>query len=457
MDSVSFLLGILAGGVVASLIWIIVRMVIDSKEKSMINERNPYIVSIGEYVSEADSLLLSYSMGSVSKERLKSEIARLIDTIRKLYKPNLHLFEVFFVKYIETLLNYYASYIKESFSVQSVREEPVYREPKTVSIGRDEVLGASVAAPAIPATVVKSEPPNSVNPGNAALAQSMFGSEDEEEISDIMRLADPVPEKTKPVDNDEEEEFSLEPVSVSHLEVLPVEDADIPVFTPQDQVSAGDAADLQKEESAVIASASTPQEQESEFSFEEMTKDVLTVDEDNEAGFSSIVNKPLDDQKKQIKGVDSDDGDFSMETIMDLDMTKIPNFHSETAKITIRPQSLKPAQSTEEEDSEISFEPQKPQFSSQETKKIPPQSVSGLSPSADGEIKTPASFSKQKAELSAQLSQNDIKPQVIQKSPLITDRIIPEKNQSNPDREQYSITGDDVADQIDSFFGFDKE
>jgi gas vesicle protein len=130
MDTVSFLLGILAGGVVASLIWIIVKMIIDSKEKSIINERNPYLTSIGEYIAEADSLLLSYSMGSVSRERLKSEITRLIDTIRKLYKPNLHLFEVFFVKYIETLLNYYAGFLKESFSAQGVREEAVYRELK---------------------------------------------------------------------------------------------------------------------------------------------------------------------------------------------------------------------------------------------------------------------------------------------------------------------------------------
>jgi hypothetical protein len=59
--------------------------------------------------------------------------------------------------------------------------------------------------------------------------------------------------------------------------------------------------------------------------------------------------------------------------------------------------------------------------------------------------------------LSAQLSQTEIKPEIIQKSPVITDRIIPETSQSNSEKDQYTITGDDVADQIDSFFGFDKK
>ena len=232
MDTVSFLLGILAGGVVASLIWIIVKMIIDSKEKSIINERNPYLTSIGEYIAEADSLLLSYSMGSVSRERLKSEITRLIDTIRKLYKPNLHLFEVFFVKYIETLLNYYAGFIKESFSALGVREEAVYREPKTVSIPKDEVPGVSVTPSAKPAVAGNSEQSQGVKPTGAALVHSVFESDDEEDVDDIMCLADPVPETTKPVLGEDEDEFSFESASVAHLEVLPVEDADIPEFTP---------------------------------------------------------------------------------------------------------------------------------------------------------------------------------------------------------------------------------
>jgi hypothetical protein len=200
----------------------------------------------------------------------------------------------------------------------------------------------------------------------------VFESDDEEDVDDIMCLADPVPETTKPVLGEDEDEFSFESASVAHLEVLPVEDADIPEFTPQDRGTAGVDADLQKEESAQIASASVPREQESEISFEEMANDVLTTDEDKKDGFSSIANEQPDDQEKLIKSVDSDDEDFSMETMLDLDMSKIPNFHSETANISIRPQSLKPAPSTGEEDSEISFEPQKSPLSSQGTKKSIP-------------------------------------------------------------------------------------
>jgi hypothetical protein len=457
METVSLLIGIIAGGVVASLIWIISNVIIGNKEKAVLNERNSILNSIGELIAEADTLLMSFSIGSASKERVKSDITRIMEAIRKLYKPNIHIFEVFYVKYVDTLLNHYSGYLKESSAVQNAWDESAHHLPKTVPIEKSEISRASAVVQGAALVQEKTEPVVNVKAESTVSVKSVPEIEAEKEISEIMLGTDAVSENTKL--SAKADEFSIEPISSAHLEILPIEDADIPEFAPEIQDISTGTDDLQQEESDEIASASIPQEQESEISFEEMAQDVLAVEEVNETGFSSIANKPLEDQVQQIESVESGSSlceEFSMETIMDLDMSKIPGFNSEKSKITIKPKAEKPVESRLDDDSEISFEPGKSHFSSQETKKIHPQSIPVKSTDSNGEIKTPLSFGKQKAELSAKLSQSDIKPEINQTLSNVPDQITPQNNQNNAEKEHYTITGDDVADQIDSFFGFHK-
>jgi hypothetical protein len=141
---------------------------------------------------------------------------------------------------------------------------------------------------------------------------------------------------------------------------------------------------------------------------------------------------------------------------MDLDMSKIPGFNSDKPKISIKPQAQKPTEN-KLDISEISFEPVPHPSSQADVKKVNPPFQSPSIP-VGGTIKTPGVFAKQTSDLPAKQPEivSDSKANVNTNSP-VTNRPINEHHEQQADKDHYTITGDDVADQIDSFFGFNNK
>jgi hypothetical protein len=446
MEPVSLLIGIIAGGSIASVIWVIANIIIGNKGKAERNERNSVISSIGERIAETDSLLVSFSAGAISGERCKSQIIRNIETIQSLYKPNLHLFDVFYTKYIDTLITRYTEYFK---SVSTVAKQPVVSVDhfaEAASVATEQPVFAEkesvVTPPPVPEIIEKVSPKTVETIAPVAIEPVV---EEKKEFSEILLSSKKEPAivdfSTRNVELNIEP-VALEPVATEHFEILPVEDADIPGAQPEVQ-DITSIEDLQKEESEEIASASMPKEQEAEITFEAMAQDVMSVDESIEkssTGFSSITTHSAETQPQHIHGFvppNSEEEEFSMETIMDLDMSKIPAFNPEKSNITIKPQSSKPAGID---------------HPSQDTRKVYPQSTPvASSPS----IKTPGIFAKQPADLN-----HNATPSSSQRSSLETSQTEPVVFDNNghlqAEKDNYGITGDDIADQMDSFFGIGK-
>jgi hypothetical protein len=456
MEPVSLLIGVIAGGCVASAIWVIANIIIGNKGKAERTERNSVISSIGERIAETDSLLVSFSAGVTSGERVKGQILKNIEAIQSLYKPNLFLFDVFYTKYIDTLLIRYTEYVKNVTTI--VKQPPVvvdhFAEAAAVAIEQPPVFvkekvvaPAPVQAPA-PAVTAKVTKESAEIASVAAIAPVAIEPvvEEEKEVNEI--LVSSTSEAAKAEFDARNVEFSIEPVTLEpvkteHFEVLPVEDADIPEAQPEVQ-DITSIEDLQKEESEEIASASIPKEQEAEISFEAMAQDVMSVEDEMGAtkiGFPSARSLNIETQPQYIHGLapqNSDEEEFSMETIMDLDMSKIPAFSQEKSHITIKPQSTKPV----EVDHPL-----------QDTRKIYPPSVQAA---AAASIKTPGVFAKQAAETNFKPSpapapvKNNL--ETSQTEPVVFDN----HDQHQVEKDNYGITGDDVADQMDSFFGIGK-
>ncbi len=467
MEPVSLLIGIIAGGSIASAIWVIANVIIGNKGKAERTERNSVISSIGERIAETDSLLVSFSAGATSAERLKGQIIKNIEAIQSLYKPNLYLFGVFYAKYIDTLLTRYTEKLK---SVTTVAKQPIvavdhFAEAAAVAVEQPSVavmqnvitprpgpeIVEKVSAESVKAaSPVAIEPvaiePVAIEPVAIEPVAIEPAIEEEKEVSEILLSSNTEPARMEFESRNVEftiEPVAPEPVATEHFEVLPVEDADIPEMQPEVQ-DITSVEDLQKEESAEIASASIPKEQEAEISFEAMAQDVMSVEEEmgaTETGFPAAMNHTIETQAQHIDGLapqNSDEEEFSMETIMDLDMSKIPAFNQEKSNITIKPQASKPA--------EIDHP-------SQDTRKI--YSPSTLA-APDSSIKTPGIFAKQPADanLKATPAPAPIKNnlETSQTEPVMFDNHEPHQ----AEKDNYGITGDDVADQIDSFFGFGK-
>jgi hypothetical protein len=446
MEPVSLLIGTIAGGCIASAIWVITNIIIGNKGNAERVERNSVISSIGEHIAETDSLLVSFSAGVTSGERLKSQIIKNIETIQSLYKPNLHLFDVFYTKYIDTLITRYTEYLKrESTAVkQPVVSVDHFAEAAAVAIEQPVfAVKESVVTPSPVPEIIEKVSPKVVETIAPVAIEPVV--EEKKEISEVLLSSKTEPAKADFGTRNVEltiEPVALEPVATEHFEVLPVEDADIPGAQPEVQ-DITSIEDLQKEESEEIASASIPKEQEAEITFEAMAQDVMSVEdamEGTRTGFSPAMTHSAETQPQHIHGFvppNSDEEEFSMETIMDLDMSKIPAFNPEKSNITIKAQSSKPAG--------IDHPPQ-------DTHKIYPQSA----PAASGpSIKTPGIFAKQPADLNLKVT-----PASSQRSSLETSQTEPVVFDNNghhqAEKDNYGITGDDIADQMDSFFGISK-
>ncbi len=101
------LAGMFVGSLLTCGVWFFVIKTIKLNERNARREREDIMHSIGEIWVEIDALLSSFRSGTLGERRFRESYSLKIDTLNKLIKPNLHHFDVYYVKYIENQIAEY--------------------------------------------------------------------------------------------------------------------------------------------------------------------------------------------------------------------------------------------------------------------------------------------------------------------------------------------------------------
>ena len=131
-------LGFVIGVFLASGFWIIL-LVINKAEKQLKKEKHLVIKSITEESAEADKILSSDVSKTMSAHSLRSALMPKIEKIQKLITSNMHILDIYFVKYIESKIeSYKASFEKEQ--VVDFTVDKYLRDSKTkIALAKEEI------------------------------------------------------------------------------------------------------------------------------------------------------------------------------------------------------------------------------------------------------------------------------------------------------------------------------
>ena len=168
------LAGIVIGGIVVAGIWGITGS-IKSRASRRKNERCERIIaSVEEKLIDAESIVRSYRSGRLNMTAFRDALEEKIESINRLYKPGIRLLDIFFVKYTEKLVEEYRTLVT----------------PGTPQV-QAKLSGAPVEEAAIP-----SQPPEmtvvaSAAPGEAPhpVSETVSSIQEEEPIIAVMNEA----------------------------------------------------------------------------------------------------------------------------------------------------------------------------------------------------------------------------------------------------------------------------
>lgn len=94
---VGFLAGTLASGLL--LLWISNQN--KKKQDVSLEKRNQIISSIAEIFTDIDSLITSFRTDLLSEDKFRNSLYSKLDAANKIYKPNMHLLDLYFVKFTD--------------------------------------------------------------------------------------------------------------------------------------------------------------------------------------------------------------------------------------------------------------------------------------------------------------------------------------------------------------------
>lgn len=101
---IQILAGMFIGSAIASLVWWYLIRTEKNKASALDRERDEAMSSIGDLWAQIDKLFSSYQSGAITDTTLQKTLISRLDAIDNILRPNLHLFEVYYVKYIESLM-----------------------------------------------------------------------------------------------------------------------------------------------------------------------------------------------------------------------------------------------------------------------------------------------------------------------------------------------------------------
>ncbi len=101
-DTVTLLgIGVILGALLSSGVWLVL-LVIRKAERQVAREKNLVMKAIAEDSAEADKVLSSVVSKSMNAHALRSALSPKIDRMQKTLTENMHVLDIYFVKYMET-------------------------------------------------------------------------------------------------------------------------------------------------------------------------------------------------------------------------------------------------------------------------------------------------------------------------------------------------------------------
>lgn len=386
----SLFIGAVLGAVVCFLTILAVNLLKKQLSSKNTAGREKIMHQIGELCAEIDSLIISNKEGILNNAGIQTALRKKNDEIIRLLKPNMHILDVYFVKYMDYVQKDYQKYLTASLS-----------DPEVSSLQSKSI-----------AFSFESKPDFSKPDSHQAHVSPRTGSVEQ----DLHAL---------------EKAFFKEPVKDTRKKTLET------IFAqPKDEVPELPAAKTEKS-----------------FFSDDMTADEFFESKSASAAKPQETIKPSDTPESTIKAKAEEpvaEEDFTMETIMDLDINKI-HVHKTTPlhdfSKTTEPKktSIPYAEEFFEPKDRLKAEPV------QEDKEVKKDVVSEGEPkplSKLAEEKVEGPINSVPASSVAELKPKPVLPKMRSEEPIAV---------APSPKKDINITGDDVADKIDAFFGIDNK
>jgi hypothetical protein len=402
-QSLYTILGVVIGAGISTTIWFLMlknRSVAQDKIKE---EQERLMYSIGENIAAIESLIISLNAGDIKERAFHDTLKISLDAVIKNYKPNFHLLDVYFVKYADLLLAGYNDLL-----LRTKGDESVVMDSDTVPL-----VGIEVEKTSSTETVKEVSTTSEI----ADFAEKK--SVDASEIS-IVSTDSLIGQDTASLNEKNASEFEEEFFKISN-------EASAPEI--KESITLDDTHD-----SDVIFASS-----------DELKKAPLTLEE---SIVKNETNQKLPPFPKDTDDDDlSDEEDFTMETIMDLDISKLSRLTS--SDVTKKGHSgAIPRELVKNKSSELR------NIDTDKTDKVQSSEIHTTNtldtPAAiktDGELDIAFEEKKSDAPVAPKISSNGTSKSSVDKRDIV---------RFSNDTKNEGITGDDVAHQIDSLFGFDK-
>lgn len=350
MDLLSVVVGAVIGIVLTSIVWSLIIVNSKKQQEKIKTQRDHTISSIAEILIETDALVTSNQSGQQKHSSLKTSLLPKLTEINKILKLSMHNLDVYYVKYIENVLDQYNKLLSgaPAVSVPVVTETPETKPEETSEFVVEKITNENEVTMEEPVT------------------------KDQIKVD-----SEPVISQKTPVDviPFNKPESITEPENISK----PV----LPEFV-----------NIKKEIIEKIP--------------EEKVKNKISDKEllinNFEKEFEEASNFEQTDTNSALKVAPEEE--FALETLMDFDMSNINKIH------------------------------QKERHSETETKKIILKPPVKTSPDSSQPIVS-------KEEIPATMDEQEVDFDTFFEI---------QSNSNDPEKKDVNITGDDIADQIDSFF-----
>ncbi|MBN1759004.1 MAG: hypothetical protein JW863_11835 [Chitinispirillaceae bacterium] len=301
---VQMLAGMFIGSVVASLVWGVVLVLQKSKRDKIRRERDSVMHSIGELWVEIEALISSRHGGGRAEMELRERFSARLDEVNRQLRPNMHLFDAYYVKYTEMMMAHYNRKMFGDTGLSDVISEhemetglsyvetPPEAALETVQFNTEHV--PAVEPEVSDQTIVEApvETPAEEAVFDAAPVDEKTASPDTEKKSGVIvedlfeiPLVSEEPEKSEP-DVVIAEEKVAEPVKTPENKDIPVTDDTIKI---------------------------SPLDEEEDVVFEPK--------ESNKDGISATVSAVSETANRMFN-----DEEFTMETMMDVDINTLSSF-----------------------------------------------------------------------------------------------------------------------------------
>lgn len=116
-------LSFIGGSAVASVVWAIIINIGKTKANNLKHQHDAIISEIAEICADMDNLVVSFNSGILQAPQFKTALASKIEVLNRKLRPNMHTFEVYYVKYLEMLIQNYRNLLQPQAQPQVIVQE----------------------------------------------------------------------------------------------------------------------------------------------------------------------------------------------------------------------------------------------------------------------------------------------------------------------------------------------